>query len=328
MKHIYQDHLHHLREISTDKEPVTSLYVPMKNPDLPPERIFQALEKSARQLYAAQGFKAPQILTPTWDIWRDQKTQTLGIFSSNESTTVLPLPNRLSPRFVVARSFHVKPIIAAASETITALLLNFTPTGLSMYRVDNAGASLLREYVSLEHFSTESETVRFILRELKSELSPETKLLAVSGKSRTSSLLMENLQSFKMTISDLRNGVPMNLTQTVAVIRFRLAQMISEAHSKLVRQFSGTQYQDPITAGTLIPAIRQRKIRNLCVSLDKLLFGKIDTESGAIVLSQAQRSAEDDDVLDDLAEYALDKGVNVSVVPGIYLPSGRAFLAS
>ena len=45
-------------------------------------------------------------------------------------------------------------------------------------------------------------------------------------------------------------------------------------------------------------------------------------------MNKSQLNASDDDVLDDLVELAIDKGVLVSVVPKKYLPTGRSFVAS
>jgi hypothetical protein len=78
----------------------------------------------------------------------------------------------------------------------------------------------------------------------------------------------------------------------------------------------------------LVQKILRREIKNLCVSLDCMHFGKIEPSTGEIIISKAQKDSKDDDLLDDLLELALERGIKVSVVPRKFLPEGQSFVAS
>lgn len=329
MKSIYFNHLETLRQNYDSAGPLLSFYVPMKNPDLAPDKIFDGLLRSSMKLLQMQGAQTPLFQIPDWELWRSQETQTLGIFVSRESTTLLPLPTRLAPRFVVADSFHIKPLITAAHESANALFISSSGDDLSFYNVTASGVSLIRHYLqaSVASISDKDIHVRFLLREIESEIGADTKLIAFAGSSVYSDDLHRALKS-RAVIADLSQMAAMNLTQRISVVRFRLSQIVRHSHQQAVQNSLDSSYSDPLTAGTLIPAIRGKRIRRLCISLDCLRFGNIDRKTGAVVLSRNQKSTSDDDVLDDIAEFSLDQGVEVRVVPKIYMPEGRSFLAS
>jgi hypothetical protein len=113
-------------------------------------------------------------------------------------------------------------------------------------------------------------------------------------------------------------------------VRLRLAQLINERHSqsvaKVVRGIRESLGHNSVSS--LLPKILNKEIKKLCVSLECMQFGEVDAKTGQVILNKSQLNAKDDDLLDDLVELALEKGIKVSVVPKKYLPDGRSFVAS
>lgn len=73
-------------------------------------------------------------------------------------------------------------------------------------------------------------------------------------------------------------------------------------------------------------AVRGR-VHRLFVQRDRLLFGSLDPETGAIVLHGRQEGPSDDDVLDDVAEAVLARGGEVLEVGVDRMPNGSAAAA-
>ena len=342
MSNIYHDHLDHLRSIKTNSQPALSLYVPLKWNDFAPAKIFTALLKAANGLMANSGHPNLEIMTPEWDRWMRQGTVTLAIFHHNGITNLIPLPTRMQPRVVVAKSFHIKPIVAASHEYVDSLLLHFNESGASLYRVNPVSETLIDSYLPSEilpktdwpaRLDRQSlrEFLEFLQQEVRGSILSTTKILGITGAS------FKELQSdtfWKKTNlpiafydDSFRIASPQN---AISIMRLRLAQIVNERHTQSVMKAlnDNKALDDIYSVKYLAPKILQGEIKQLCVSLDCMHFGEVDPETGNVVMNKSQLNASDDDVLDDLVELAIDKGIVVSVVPKKYLPSGRSFVAS
>lgn len=328
MKNFYLNHVEFLRKNGNRKGPLVSLYVPLRNSELSPGKIFSALLRSANTIKHKLPETPPTIHEPDWNLWIGQGAQTLGVFASEEATTLVPLPVKMAPRIVVADSYHIKPLLAAARESLHALLLCSGAGGISLYRIDDAGATLVRHYLSEPILRSLEGSTRFLLREILAEKNSETSLIAIACEETLSKQLRHSLQDSQAGIIDLGKSAPMNLTQKIASVRLRLDDLRRNQFRSTVQHCMGLETRDLLLDSHLIRDIRLRKIKRLCVSLDCLRFGRIDRRTGSIVLYRSQRDLRDDDVLDDLAEYSLDCGVEVSVVPKLYLPPGLSLIAA
>lgn len=342
MSNIYHDHLNQLRSIKTNAIPAVSLYVPLKWSDFLPGKIYSALLKAADELMAKSGHPKLEIVTPQWDRWAKQGTVTLALFHHNGVTTMIPLPTRMQPRVVVANSFHVKPIITASHEYVEALLLHFNDTGASLYRINPVGEVLVDSYLPSEILpktdwpaSSDRESIRdfleFLQHEVKGSIEKTTKLLGVTGASFTELQSESFWKTTKLPVAfysdSFRSAVPQD---ALSIVRLRLAKMINEKHTQSVSK-AWNMPNDSVmqfSVEALLAKILNNEIKHLCVSLDCMYFGEIDSETGEVIVNDAQLNTTDDDILDDLVELAIDKGIEVSVVPKKYLPLGRSFVAS
>jgi hypothetical protein len=342
MSNIYTDHLKQLRNIKTGSIPAVSLYVPLKSNDYVPSKIFLALIKVANGLMVKAGHSSLGIMTPEWDRWMKQGTVTLGIFYHNGITKLIPLPTRMQPRVVVAKSFHIKPVVTASNEYVDSLLLHFNESGASLYRVNLLKETLIGSYVpSKEHpgigwpsilcKKSLADFLEFLQKTTKGSIQSSTKILGVTGASFTELQSDSFWKKIELPVAFLddsfRLAVPHN---AFSIMRLRLAQIVNERHTDSVEKALGGENpgQGFFLVKNLAPKVLKKEIKQLCVSLDCMHFGEIEAETGNIKLNKSQLNASDDDLLDDLLELAIDNGVQVSVVPKKYLPEGRSFVAS
>lgn len=342
MSNIYHDHLDQLRSIKTNSHPAVSLYIPLKWSDFVPSKIFSALLKAADGLMAKDGYPKLEIMTPEWDRWIKQGTVTLAIFHHNGVTNLIPLPTRMQPRVVVAKSFHIKPIVTASQEYVDSLLLHFNEAGASLYRISSVGETLIDSYLPSEILPKSDwparidrtslrEFLEFLQQEVRGSILTTTKLIGVTGASFTELQSESFWKKIKLPVTfhedSFRSLLPQN---AFSIMRLRLAQIINERHTQsVVKALNDNQsVKNNISVKTLAPRILNKEIKQLCVSLDCMHFGEVDPQTGNVIVKKTQINSKDDDVLDDLIELAIDKGIEVSVVPKKYLPNGRSFIAS
>jgi len=342
MSNIYHEHLERLRNVETGEGPAISLYVPLKWTDMPSSKVYAALKKAANGLLQRGGHPDLDVTSPEWGSWMKQGTVTLAIFHAKGTTIYIPLPLRMQPRVVVAKSFHIKPILTAASEYIEGLLLHFNESGASLYRVNPVSEHLIDSYLPSQVLPrsdwphrldrlTLRDFLEFLSREISGNKRLSTKILGITGASYSELRNEAFWKRLKLPVffldDSFKTAIPQN---AAAIMRIRLSHMVKELHTQSVLEAmsaSGIKH-DEMSVRDLGHKIIQKEIRHLCVSLDDMQFGELDPGSGLVILNKNQTDSKDDDVLDDLVELAMDKGVNVSVVPKKYLPVGKTFIAS
>lgn len=69
------------------------------------------------------------------------------------------------------------------------------------------------------------------------------------------------------------------------------------------------------------------RVHRLFLQRDRLLFGSLDPETGAVLLHGRQEGSSDDDVLDDVAEAVIARGGEVLEVDAGRMPNGSAAAA-
>lgn len=341
MSNIYHEHLDNLRGIKIKSFPVVSMYIPLKWSDCSPGKMFSSLVKAADEVLLMKGHSRLEVNTPEWERWIKQGTVTLAIFHHAGMTSLIPLPTRMQPRVVVANSFHVKPILTASNEYIDGLLLHFNESGASLYRVNPVGENLIDSYLPskiLPKFDWPTRLDRgslreflvFLKNEVKGSMLTTTKIIGITG-STFSELRSDSFwKTTKLPIIFLDDSFKVALPQNAfSIMRLRLSQLVNEKHSDAVLQAGkATSSQDSLSMCGLGEKILNKEIHHLCVSLDDMHFGKLDMKTGQVTVNKSPRNSNDDDLLDDLVELAIDNGIKVSVVPKKYLPKGRSFVAS
>ena len=102
--------------------------------------------------------------------------------------------------------------------------------------------------------------------------------------------------------------------------RARLAQLVEEFDQAKPRGLADDELA-PIAS-----AVASGRVKTLLVDADREIPGRVDKSTGQIELGDLQHP-DIDDLLDDLAELALNKGGQVVMVPGERMPTGTGVAA-
>lgn len=334
MKTVYNKHLDFLQTLEKKSTaPLISLFVPIRGIYTKPEAILGSLIKSANMLLAKEDKE--QLETPIidWSTWEKQETGTLAIYVSKDIAHIIPLPLEMEPRVVVARSFHIKPLISSSKMDIHSLVVHFSNHGCSVYKVNTAGWLHLESFIVNEDINT--KVMNNLFNEVKDKISQSrnlnTKFICLTGDDGNLVGMEKKLKRFKIPLVLIR--VNPRLERPIQVlddIKSRLKIMVDSVYAQRVSGIIETKQWFDSTAGDneLLERISSNKVKSLCVSLEDLRFGVISEDTRRATIHKSQQNIADDDLLDDLVEFAMKKGINVSVVPRKYLPNGVTFIAA
>ncbi|MFP5458386.1 MAG: hypothetical protein ACLGG7_06610 [Bacteriovoracia bacterium] len=337
MRSQYSRQLTQLSGLARHSGPKVSIFLPLTKLLVSEQKILSGLVATANRLIGSGG---PRLVVSLNNVerWRMQGAATLAIYCCGIERIIVPLPFPMEPRVIVADSFHVKPLVAAYQNYTETVLVHFHHWGATLYRVSETEAEKIDTYLppgpeteGLWHDTIGADGLRnfvaFIQQQLIVHCGQYTSMLAVTGHG------VDLLQSRGLWKSV---GVPVLFMEdswntlvperSLVAIRRMVAQQIERLHAKdvsaVVEKSTVTSYDE------LVRRIHAREIATLIVSLDDLQFGRVDPQTGKAHLSKQQMSATDDDVLDDLLELAIKKGIRVRVIPRTHLPAGVSFLAA
>lgn len=314
-----------------------SLFVPLRSTEIPVEKIFLSLVKGANGLLVKNNRPPCTIAIPNWNHFTKQGALSLAIYHHDGITTFIPMPIKMEPRFIVADSFHIKPLIAASNESVHSLLLHVNEQGVSLFKVGLTHDYAIDSYLPplatinkawIDELEKEDldDFIDFILHEIKIAINDETFSIGFSGVDKTPFDNMKHWTKIDLPKIKLNESfASLSPENAISSLRMSLKEKVNNSYLSKIKKF---KEQDDIELKDLGTLIMGGEINHLCVSLDDLHFGEIDNKTGLATVNRAQQNINDDDVLDDLVEMALKKGIKVSVVPKKYLPHGRSYLVS
>lgn len=79
--------------------------------------------------------------------------------------------------------------------------------------------------------------------------------------------------------------------------------------------------------GEVAKAVHEGRVQTLVIASDSQVSGHLDRETGRIIGSDLKDPAKDDDLLDDLGEFATERGASVIVLPKNQIPSDSGVAA-
>jgi hypothetical protein len=341
MMNVYEKHLLQIQALPQKDRSRISLFVPVLWGDSSPEMLFRALVKTANGLLLKDAKPQLSIASPDWDQWKTQGTMTLAIYIDGGVVHSIPLPLHMPPRVVVAESFHVKPLVAAAQGMINGIHVHFHEMGASVYRVNAGDCILIETYLPSKSHQKGDWTLNldrselidflcFLRKEVRAVQNPQTRILGISGLPETLLRSPGVWKGIKLQIFNLEDSAKkLYPEKALGQVRVHLVQEINQSYAnqvmKLLLQRDELTHTDLSGLGT---QILKGEIKRLCVSLEDVHFGLLNSETGVSVMTRSQSGSRDDDLLDDLVELAMKNGVEVSVVPKVHLPLGKTYLAS
>jgi hypothetical protein len=318
----------------------TSIFVPFGT-TISTAQLFRTLCGVAEKLYREAKLLPPRWPVIDWEHWQKRRTRMLCIYLDGEGVRLLPLNYELPPRVVVADSFHIKPLLISETFSTNALVLHFNRSGAILLRAGLTDEEVLERYVPSgrvlpEHWPYQLDRAKirqfmsFLSDDLQRFATESTKFLAVSSAEHSVFQLegfwARTKLSVLLTNDSFSSDVPRN---SLAVVRLRLRREIDRINRQITLSHSPSQVLEgnKEQLKNLLERIVQRNLSKLVITAEDVQFGS-ELTSNDFELYRAQKNHRDDDVLDDLAELALQHGVTVQVVPKRFMPAGYKVIAS
>jgi hypothetical protein len=253
----------------------------------------------------------------------------LALFAADGFSGFTSLPFRTKAICVVARSFHVKPLLKwMQREQPFALLLLEAPEA----RLFQGTISTLEELESLpyremaESGGTCSALDRAVHRSVRSSRTP----LILAGDVD----LMASFREFSSYRAIVEQGIAdpsvtgnrSSLHQAAVGI---LEPFLERREEELLSQYRSAERAGRASAQLkeIIQMAVEQKVKHLFVNERMNVWGEIDYSTGTFTYSARQLGSGDDDLLDDLAELVLRNGGAVTVISSDMMPGAKAACA-
>ena len=306
-----------------------TLYIPLSN-DLS-KRTFlkKALLRTAKNILHRELFphEVKHLLRDLYELDLDvEKGGTLALFRSKNELFKLYLDEVVQPKIVVSESFHVKSLIWSLRQKLVSRVLFIQGPYLSFHEITLDDCSLLGRTFLNKKDQTKGklqETINKMMSLEKNDSSQLANYLSYRMEIPTSShfniqwriihVNSSDRQTFQNIVKDLRTDM---ILRNQASKKSFIRDIIS--HGDLIKEKRPDLIAKKLIVGDL---------NSLCVSHDDLLWGELDRQDGSIKYFPHQRSAKDDDVLDDLLEIANKRNIPFEIVSKDELPQGITAIA-
>ncbi len=275
---------------------------------------------------------------------------TLVLFRSVDTLNYALIPNEYISLTVVASSYHLKPFLEAI-QAVPSYVLSLSPYAARLYNVDMLGKNM--------EWSIENRAALDIAWDNKGSVKLESKRQLihkkVHGITSKIAFLMEVNQRVQNSIGQ-NDKLILNANKKDAVLyrcvnthsnltryhidREKYLRAKSDMHAltmqivdKLVEEEKslelGSILRLPKTTdmSQIISSIKYKTAKTLLISKDSFLWGYIDWENDKVILNQKQSDAHDDDILDDLAEKAVNNGITLRVLDSYEMPFRASAIA-
>jgi hypothetical protein len=330
-----------LQQLQTPGRLHFSIFVPMRSPNYGPSKIFGLLMKSAEKFRKVGDQEALILNVPDWSQWNGLDVETIAIYSVNGFTFSIPLPLAMPPRIIIAESFHVKPLVASRQFMLNSLHIHFSHDGASLYRVTASMEILIGHFYAekgplLSSWNSEvrrfkvPEYIRHLKEKINSVRDDATRFLGISGNGDSSLIARELWGDVRLPVRVFCFSESILFPDHAFTLsKLQLESEVGSSFSSRVSQTLTTEIANgEIGLSRLGTMIINREISSLCVSLEEVRFGHVDSKTGFTLIRGKNIGVREDDILDDIVELALKNSIEVSVVPQNYLPKGRSFIAS
>lgn len=317
--------------------PKVSVYLPLSGAESQ-FKIFCGLRDFALRLLRKSGDEALMKDFADWagkiaaNLGDATSRKTVALFFAGNFRRILFLDHELPPRVIVSESFHVKPLLFAKSEALPGYFLEFHHSGVTVWGstgvdlevVDHAEAP-----ISDTNWPSMIKRKHFIdyLHNIAASL-PEGSYVHISGAPEG---IARSLRFWSDYVSDPYVDAYRFGNDARDEARMKFLSRLKLRHLQWINEDLSGRLRAPGVTGNpeeVLKGIRENRFSRLYVSLEALRWGRIDEASGLVTYHRMQTDHRDEDVLDDLAELALRKGIDVRVVKQVNLPKKMELVAS
>ncbi len=299
-----------------------------------------------------------KFVSPMYNLLEDTKVLrnlkgNVGIFRSESSFRVLSLPIPVEKTFVVATSFHVKPLLRWIQADREFLILGLNENSASLYQGNQHNLSLVDMVLfssTIEHnedhkfhlsykeeleqsrqkkikFNEAIHWVNDWLKTLTTDIRP---VLFVAGQKELTDVFLKDC-TYKKTrpMPVWPSFEEYRIPEICATARSILKKNAQQDLEKALLEFYLADDLNLVNKNIfqIAKAAIKGRVKKLIIADGINIFGKLDNKSGGVSIHPTHLDHEDDDLLDDLAQEVLSHGGEVIVAPREDIPKGRPILA-
>ena len=320
--------------LKNNKSPFISVFVSLTSEKKFFEKEYLSLNKEINRDLRKYHLPAIELTIPNLKKLAITGHQTLAIYYHDGVTTYVPISIKMESRYIIANSFHIKPLVASLNENKHTLLIHFNDKGVNLYKVGLHNDVLIDNYIPPVHPIYKNwpdqlnqndlkNFINYICKEVSSNSNEDTVEIVLSGVENTCFEKLRFWSEIQLPTSIIKTKDSFFInypTNTINILKNNIKENITKTYIQKINSFDNVE---KIELEDLTSLIQSKEIKHICVSLEDVYFNPPQKDSfvSSLIFSN-------DDLLDDIIELAMEKGIQVSVVPKKYLPRGKIFLAS
>lgn len=280
-----------------------------------------------------------KMIKPLHSVFKDKKTITrfgenIALFKRNGYMRIISIPSYVEEIFVLSKTFHVKPLLNIQQQESCGTLIFCEKEAVSLVSVGPNHNSLISQFrldsifdqlaksdenkISHSYFMLGKQ---LLLNWLEDSFENKKSFLAqpvlVYGEKTMAGFVTSCLKSAtqKDVLESLQVFRP-NQREAIDWSRARIKRLKDEETLRAVNQFSETNENQYISYDIqeILYNLLAGHVRKLMVAKDQSVFGKIDENSAQITYTHFHKDHEDDDLLDDISQMAIERGITPILV--------------
>ncbi|MCM0606515.1 MAG: hypothetical protein KA715_10535 [Xanthomonadaceae bacterium] len=251
----------------------------------------------------------------------NSKAVSVALFCSENFFWSLPIGVHTLPTAIVAKSFHIKPVVRWAEIEKKHFLLRFDRSSIKLYRGRLNGLKLIAE---VSHFNQVEDLLN---RKVKD---PESMLIVSARKDVIENQIIAHILKSKKVVVLSEFAEDQSDLQLQLECRRFLLRSIQEEDLIKVRDILtvGKKQNRLINNINEIAEFAVRgQIECLVVSQDDHVWAEVSQRTGEVKKHSFSEFLRSDDLLDDLVEIVGRSGGEVRIVPRSRMPKGEIAIA-
>lgn len=272
----------------------------------------------------------------------------IGLFRTENSFRILHLPIDVENTFIVATSFHVKPLLKWMQIDRDFILVKINDSAAEVYHGNQNDLKHIDTTVlpdSIQKIDLDScyqqefekcknnlaaQKMLWLCQWINDMTAQHKPMLFLTGKNEFTDQIIKKIKyDNKLNYSIFSKLSENSLNDTVNKVRDILKTDAQQRLKLSLLEFKYGLENDVVKRNIFeISKIAvQGKIKKLIIADGVNIFGKIDKKTGGLVINPIDMDYEDDCLLDDLAQTVLAYGGEVIIANKHDIPTGRPVLA-
>lgn len=265
-----------------------------------------------------------------------------AIFRTKSSFRLKSIPVHLPNLGVVAKSFHIKPMLRWTLMEENCYVLSLNKSEAILFKASNGAVKQIAtlpffdtlpggvQRDKLSEFQQKFASLNWIDDRLTDIIADKKAPLILAGVERNIQLFSQ-LTNHKRLIKEYLSGSfdyeSKNELRRALNILFH--EVEGKQKSRALNQYQAASRKSKVE--TDLVEIFQQSLRNgirkLYIAEDKYIWGNLNAEDGSLMVHPFQKNSLDDDILDDIAELVIKNGAEVVVLPSKDMPDGLSITA-